>query len=386
MRLAIIVPRYGEHILGGAETQARRFAEAMAQHGWEVEAWTTCAHSHYTWENVYPQGSYWSHEVLVRRFPVTQGHQENWIKLESKLSQTGTLTNLEAYEWLDSGVHSPALYTHIAAHASRFDAVIASPYAMPLIHYAAWSAIDQVILWPCLHDEPYAYLEPTRLLLENARGAMFYSPEEASLALNRLGIRPRRHAVLGGGVVLSKGNSLQPQTVKLGSFLLYAGRLEEGKNLSLLYEYVQRYFEQHRTIRLVVIGQGPLKPPRHPAFIYPGFVSEAEKAALFHQAVALCQPSLLESFSLTIMEAWLAGRPVLVHQNCPVTQGHTQRSRGGLWFQTYEDFAGAVDWLLAHPEQAAQMGRNGKQYVLANYTWEAVVKRFDKILRAWGNG
>ena len=383
MRIAIVVPRYGDQILGGAESQARGFAEAAVQRGWEVEVWTTCARSHYTWENFYPAGVEQGNGVLIRRFPIEVWNRDRWAELEIRLAQKGWLSPAEAYDWLESGPHSPALYSYIKHNSSNYDAIIALPYLMHLVHYAAWSAENRVILWPCLHDEPYAYLEPVRLLMESVWGVMFYSPEEAELALHHLRIRLSRYAILGEGIRLGLKANTNPPDKRLGNYILYAGRLEEGKNILLLYEYVQHYFEEKSGVRLVVIGDGPIRPPRHPAFIYLGFVPEERKAALYSGALALCQPSLRESFSMTIMESWLAGRPVLVHEDCPVTRGHVQRSKGGLWFRAYEDFAGALDWLQAHPELAARMGENGRRYVLSNYTWDVILNRFEKILRDW---
>lgn len=383
MRVAVVVPRYGADVLGGAESQARGFAEAAAKKGWHVEVWTTCARSHYTWENFYPEGSSDINGVKVRRFSVAWRDRDRWVELEVKLAQQGFLSPAEAYIWLDSGPHSPSLYVHIARHAADFDVIVALPYAMPMIHYAVWSAPDNVVLWPCLHDEPYAYLETTRLLLGSVWGVMFNSPEEARLSRHRLQARIDRWAVLGEGVSLST-NPSKPPGLKANNFVLYLGRLEEGKNLPLLYEYMGRYYRIQGRIHLVIAGDGPVKPPPNRAFVNLGFVSEGEKAFLYSHAIALCQPSLRESFSLTIMESWLAGRPVLVHGDCPVTRGHVQRSKGGLWFRTYEEFAGALDWLLEHPDLAARMGENGKRYVLANYTWEAVLDRFERLIRQWG--
>ncbi len=385
MRVAVVVPRYGAGVLGGAESQARGFAEAAAKKGWEIEVWTTSARSHYTWENAYPVGALKENGVTVRRFPVVWQNRERWTELEVKLAHQGFLSSAETYAWLDSGPHSPSLYAHIACHAAEFDVIVALPYAMPLIHYAAWSALAYTVLWPCLHDEPYAYLEATRLLLESVWGVMFYSPEEARLALQRLRTRMNRYAVLGGGVSLPT-NSSKPLEVGVDQFVLYVGRLEEGKNLPLLYEYMKRYREKRREIRLVIAGDGPVRPPADRAFVYLGFVSEEEKASLYANALVLCQPSLRESFSLTVMESWLAGRPVLVHEDCPVTRGHVQRSKGGVWFRTYEEFEGALDWILAHPDLAARMGEKGRRYVLANYTWEVILNRFEALIHQWKTG
>jgi glycosyltransferase involved in cell wall biosynthesis len=126
-----------------------------------------------------------------------------------------------------------------------------------------------------------------------------------------------------------------------------------------------------------------LKPPRHRAFEYHGFVSETEKARAYGTALALCQPSLNESFSLTIMESWLAARPVLVHGQCAVTRGHVKRSKGGLWFQSYEEFTGAIEWLHSSPARAERMGENGRTYVSSNYSWEATLSRFAHIIERW---
>jgi glycosyltransferase involved in cell wall biosynthesis len=382
MRIAIVVPRYGDQVLGGAESQARGFAEAAVQRGWEVEVWTTCARSHYTWENVYPVGQEMLRGVLIRRFPVTSWDPDCQAKLNLKMAIQGYLSVNDQYAWLESGAHSTPLYQHVAQHAAEFDVVIALPYAMPLAHYAAWAAPEKMVIWPCLHNEPFVYTEPVRLWMESVWGVMFNSPEERDLALKSLQIHPARCAVLGEGVTLNL-SALPEQMDIRPDQLLYVGRLEEGKNILLLYEYVQRYFEEGNDIRLVVLGEGPLKPPLHPAFEYRGFVSEQEKARAYASSLVLCQPSLNESFSLVVMESWLAGRPVLVHGECAVTRGHVQRSKGGLWFQTYEDFAGALDWFRSHLELATRMGENGKVYVLRNYTWEIVLDRFETIFRVW---
>ncbi|MBA3534312.1 MAG: glycosyltransferase family 4 protein [Ardenticatenales bacterium] len=380
MRVAVVVPRYGADIGGGAESQARGFAEEGVRRGWQVEVWTTCVRSHYTWENVYPEGTSRLNGVLVRRFPVHLRNLEQHGRLAVKLDARQRLSSIEQYKWLEGGAHSPRLYDHVARHAKGFDAVVVLPYASPLMNLAAWAAPERVIMWPCLHDEPYAYLEPTRLLLESVWGVMFNSPEERDLAVKQLMVEMQHHVVLGEGVTLA---AHRPQTISISRDLLYVGRLEGGKNLILLYEYMQRYASEGGESRLIVVGSGPLQPPAHPAFEYRGFVSEEEKARAYTAALALCQPSLNESFSLTIMESWLAGRPVLVHGNCSVTRGHVQRSSGGLWFTSYDDFTGAIEWLRANEAGATQMGENGQQYVQSNYTWPSVVARFERLVKQW---
>jgi glycosyltransferase involved in cell wall biosynthesis len=378
MRVAIVVPRYGPEVLGGAESQARGFAEEAVGQDWDIEVWTTCAESHYTWENVYPKGRQIQEGVVIHRFPVTQSNSARHSELEVRLSRQGFMPRPDQYDWLMSGIHSVPLYQDLVHHINDFDVVIGLPYTAPLVHYAAWIAPEKVVIWPCLHDEPYAYMEPIRLLLENVFGVMFLSPEEGTLALERLGIYPLHFGVLGGGIKF-----VDPPRQVGPEGLLYLGRLEEGKNLSLLYRYVRRYYDQGGDIKLTVFGRGPLEPPRHPAFDYRGFVPEEDKALVCASSRVLCQPSVHESFSRTIMESWLASRPVLVHGECSVTKGHVRRSRGGLWFRSYEEFREAVKWFYDHPRLADRMGTNGRRYVKKNYAWQTVVSRFEGLVQRW---
>lgn len=384
MRVAIVVPRYADLIAGGAETLARGFAQEAARRGWQTEVWTTCASSHYDWRNDLPAGPSQVNGVRVHRFPITTWRADLRMRIETKLQAQGRLSRQEQFDWLESGPHSEPLYAHIAGHAGEFDAIVTLPYAIPLVHYASWIAPGRTLLWACLHDEAYAYMEPVRLLLENAGGVLFNSPEEMELATQKLEARLQRHAVLGVGALDRPPAGMVTPAPRTGPpYLLYTGRLEDGKNVRTLYHYVRRFVEAGHDLRLLVAGSGPLTPPRHRAFHYCGFVTEAEKRNLYAGALAVCQPSHNESFSLVIMESWLAGRPALVSDHCPVTRGHVERSRGGLAFRDYDEFAGAVSWLLDNPTLGERMGRNGRDYVLRNYTWEAVVDRFAAAVTGW---
>ena len=95
----------------------------------------------------------------------------------------------------------------------------------------------------------------------------------------------------------------------------------------------------------MLIGPGGVRiPERLSADILDlGFVSAQDKADAYAGALALCQPSLLESFSLVMMEAWLAGTPALVHGRCAVTRDHCLASNGGLFFEDYFEFVEALD-------------------------------------------
>jgi glycosyltransferase involved in cell wall biosynthesis len=128
--------------------------------------------------------------------------------------------------------------------------------------------------------------------------------------------------------------------------------------------------------RLVLIGRGPLAiPPGEPAFFAAGALDEQGKMDACAGALALCQPSVNESFSRVVMESWLNEVPVVVHAACAVTVGHCRRSGGGLWFREFPDFAAAVDLLADDPGLRRRLGAAGRRYVLAECSWDTVCAR-----------
>lgn len=74
------------------------------------------------------------------------------------------------------------------------------------------------------------------------------------------------------------------------------------------------------------------------------------------------------------MESWLCGRPVLVHEACEVTKHFAVDSNGGLYFGNYPEFEHCVNYILEHPNEASQMGKNGCKYVKENFDWKVVIK------------
>jgi glycosyltransferase involved in cell wall biosynthesis len=376
--------RFGRSIIGGAETLARGLTKEATRHGWVVEVWTTCATDYTTWANTLPPGTTVEDGVTVRRFPVDAWNADTFHAINKRLESLGGLDKAGEYEWVFRGPHSTALNQFVARYAAEFDAVVAMPYLHSIPFDAAWLAGDNVLLIPCLHNEPKAYLEPFRLLLESASGVVFISPEEANFAVKDLGLRIDHSAIIGSGVQYNP-----PAKAEFSEelpYLLYVGRLEQGKNIPLLYDYIRRYAEEGGKVRLVIAGDGPCRPPAGPEFEFLGPVTDVEKDRLYAGSLALCQPSWNESFSLVIMESWLAGRPVLVWSGCDVTRGHVQRSKGGLWFGNYLEFKETVAWLLKHETAAGRMGANGQQYVKKNFMWQQVFSKFERTLAGWGFG
>jgi glycosyltransferase involved in cell wall biosynthesis len=378
MRVLWVVPRFGTGIVGGAEAHVRGLATRGMPDDWTAEIATTCAVDHETWENVLPPGTSSEEGVLVHRFPVGPRDVERLWELHTAI-MSARASYADELEWLAQSVWSPTLQRFVEQEWERYDLLIFSPYPLGPTVWGAQVAPERSALMPCLHDEPYARLETVRRVVELVRGCLFNAPAEERLA--------RRLYRVADGQVVGMGYEApeQPPAAAfakprgLGPYLLYAGRLEEGKRVQVAVEYALRYAAERKDApRLVLLGRGSYRPPPEAAEIVVdgGFVSEEERRAAYAEAVALVNPSTLESLSLVLMECWLERTPALVAAGSEVMREHCELSGGGLVFDTYDDYRDALDRLLADPPLRERMGAAGQAYVLETYSWPVVRERF----------
>jgi glycosyltransferase involved in cell wall biosynthesis len=386
LKLALVAQRYGEEILGGAETFARHLAEQLRRRGARVDVLTTCAVDHLTWKNALPAGETRVHGVRVIRFPINPAWETaRYHDLHARIMFGMGLTRDEEFEWAATGAHSAALYSFIQQHEADYDFFVFIPYLFPVTLLGAHLCPQKTIIWPCLHDESYARLYPVRLLLAGARGLMLNTPAERDLAW-RLGLRHPNIRLVGFGVEGAPGDPTRArQAHNLSApYVLYSGRIEASKNVPLLINSFLHYKATYGgDLKLVLMGAGPEPVPPHPDIMAVGFQRDQAKLDLYAGALALCQPSVNESFSIVIMEAWLMKVPVMVHAQCAVTRSHARLSQGGLYFWEADDFAASLHQLVQTPALGQRLGANGWRYVTTNYNWEAVLRRFFAALAHW---
>jgi glycosyltransferase involved in cell wall biosynthesis len=389
--LAFVAPWYGRNIAGGAEAECRATARALRDRGIPVEILTTSARDHASpWTDHHPDGVTEEDGLVVRRFKVRPRDPERYARLQWRLTLCGTLTSFEEEDFVRESVNSNDLYAYLGAERDRYWYAFI-PYCFGTTWEGALVAPERSLLIPCLHDEPFAQLKWTRRVLRAVRAVCFHVPAERALAESLAGADAERFHLVGEGVdALPPGDGARfRRTHRVADpFILYAGRKAAEKNTPLLVEYFARYKLTHpgSRLRLVLIGSGGVRiPARLSADILDlGFVPLQDKADAYAAALALCQPSLLESFSLVMMEAWLAGAPSLVHGRCAVTRDHCLASNGGLFFEDYFEFVEALELLARDEALRRRMGEAGRAYVLANYTWDRVTDNYLAVLRRVG--
>jgi len=389
-RLGFVIPWYGRDIARGAEAECRATALALARRGVQVEILTTCALDHASdWVNYHPEGVTEEEGLTVRRFKVRPRDHARYWQLNSRLLMGGSLSRLEEEEFIRESIHSDDLYAFLGAERDRYWYCFI-PCLFGTTLEGALVAPERSLLIPCLHDEPYAHLRRLREVLARLRAVLFHTGAELALARRLSGNGDGAFHLVGEGVdteITGLAERFRRKYRVGDPFVISVGRKAKEKNTPLLIEYFARYQFTHprSPLRLLLVGGGYVKVPlRLFRVLDLHHLPAQDMYDACAAAVALCQPSLRESFSLVLMEAWLLGTPVLVHADCAVTREHCLEANGGLAFSDYFEFAEAVELLLADPALRQRLAANGRRYVLGRYHWDVVTASFFRVFEALG--
>lgn len=379
LRIAVVVPRYGESTGGGAEGLARWFAQRLSRRH-DVNVLTTCATDYRTWADVHPPGAARDGRVRLLRFGVPRPRDVARFDRWYREAAAGRLDVAGQVRWMrEQGPNAPGLLDHLDRHGAGYDAVIFVPY----LYATTWDGLplvaDRSLLVPALHDEPAARLAIMDRTFRLARGLAFSTSEERDFCRARFGALPAVTRLVGVGVPPPPPRPAEP--VAEDPYVLYLGRVDASKGcLDLVSKHRKARAADPAVPRLVLAGSIAMDLPDVRWLSALGFVPEERKHDLIAGATAVVLPSPYESLSLAVLEAWAHARPVFVNERSPVLVGQVRRAAGGLWYGDDAEYAEGLLALVGAPEVAARLGASGRRYTLGRFRPEAVEARLEELL------
>ena len=388
MKIALIVQRYGREILGGSETLARQLAERLARRH-EITVLTTTAKDYITWKNEFEAGEEKLRNVRIHRFPVEGERDIEEFNRFSEEIYKEKPTREQELEWLDrQGPVTPELIEFLKKEHERFDLLLFFTYLYYPTYYGLQVAPEKSVLLPTAHDEPPLKLGIFKEMFQLPSSFLFNTEAEELLVLDRFPVHKKMRETVGVGVDLldQPDPSIFRKRHNISArYFLYAGRIDGGKNLDELFRFFSFYKEEYPAsgnLQLILIGKLGMKLPESSSIRYIGFVDEAEKLSAMAGAIAVLQPSKMESFSIVTLEAFSVGTPVVVNGASPVLVDHCRKSNAGFYYRDFEEFEEIFNLLFSDRNLARSLGKNGQRYIKENYGWQKLLAQYEHVFRA----
>jgi len=386
MKIAFVIQRYGKEVMGGSELSCRLIAERLVNKGHDCTVFTTTAKDYVTWKNDYPAGESILNGVAVKRYDVQKPRDiesfnrfSDWIFFNSHNRGDELL-------WMEQqGPFSPALIDALEKEEKDHDHFVFFTYLYYNTYWGLQAVRKRKILVPTAHDEPALHLDIMSDVFARPAAFVFLTESEKAMLGRYFSFAGKYRDTVGVGVDVPRRFETPAALAKykiLSPYILYAGRIEPGKGCQELLDHFQRYSSRRPDLNLVLIGNLLMPLPAHPRIHYLGFVSPEEKNTAMAQAAVTVHPSHLESLCMAALESMAVRTPILVQASTDPLKQHCLVGNSGLYFAGYPEFALALDLLLKDRRLREALGRNGLDYVLRNYTWAQILRKYEILFNS----
>ncbi|TGL74956.1 glycosyltransferase family 4 protein [Leptospira jelokensis] len=388
-KILFITPRFLQNASGGAEKLATDYVNILKETH-DVTVCTSTAKNYVSWKNEFKPGQIEENNFKIIRFPVEQSRNINKMNsiLDRCLKAGDSVSMKDQMSFLiEQGPFCPKLVEFVSKHQFDYDLIVLIGYLYyPVVLSIPLLKVPFVIV-PTFHDEPPFRLPIYRQTYLSHYFYSFNAPEELEVYESIHRQKVNRYFLIG--TYLDDPNSkldtsnFESDESEMSFQLLTIGRIEPAKGYPTLFEYFQQWKQlNHRTdVTLKCLGSVfSMDISKEKEILFSGFVSEEKKVLEIQNSYLLLNPSAYESFSISIMESWLQEKPVLVNGMSSVMKGHCIRSQGGLYYSDSISFQRMLEYLLENKTIAKRMGKNGRKYVLSNFSKDIIKSKLNQMV------
>jgi len=282
--------------------------------------------------------------------------------------------------------------------ARRFDLLYCTSDVLPV-----WSPTPTVVALRNLNVYDRRFYDDlrTRLMfwiaklgVRRAAGVITPSEHSADLIARLLPMERERLRVVPHGISSEAFENASTAAPVSGPYVFLPANLERHKNIAVIIESLALL--EKEKVELVVAGGNDLDPAHSEELLQRAlalgvadrvhFVSHVpyeEILSYFRGAIAFVFPSLLESFGHPLLEAMLAGTPVIA-SDLPVF--HSIAGEAALYFPADDarELAEAIRAVQLQPDEAAERVQLGHRRA-AEFSWANSIDRlcavFDEVLK-----
>jgi len=289
----------------------------------------------------------------------------------------------------------------------RTPADIVSASSFPLLHmYTALSAARAsgrpCVLHGAVHPEDQWGFDRA-MIGEAVRRAQAYvgNTEYEARWVAEQGVPPARIHVAPPGVeaaVFEKPSADEARALlglRPAPVVGFIGQLGGHKGVDTLLEAMRVVWTGQPAAQLLIAGARTqfsrwleralayLPPAQRAQVVLRYDFAEAEKPVLYNAIDLLASPSGYESFGITFLEAWAAGKPVIGCRRGAVPSVVADGEDGILvGYRDVGQLAEAILLLLNRQDTARRMGDTGRKKVRERYTWRRTAEAYRHALEA----
>jgi glycosyltransferase involved in cell wall biosynthesis len=289
------------------------------------------------------------------------------------------------------GPHSGELAMWLETNIDDYDVVLAhgTPFSTAVVasEIAKRHGVPVVAL-PHMHmEDRYYHWQAYYAMFRDARRVIAAPPSSKSLFFDRIGAASV--SLPGGGVDADEFSPARLHRAREAfaslhrvdrPFVLVLGRKTAAKRYRMVVEAVDALNAHAHVVDLVVIGPDedgqPIGSPH--AFAYGSQPRDVVVGAL-SRALCLVNMSESESFGIVLLEAWLAGRPVVAARKCAAFADLVVHGENGFLADTVDDVARAIETYLSDEATARHYAGAG-QALARSFEWSRLAASVEEVL------
>lgn len=277
------------------------------------------------------------------------------------------------------------------------DVIISGPLPTTITLYASlvkklFFPKSKLIINASFHEsDPDFTRKPLIKVLKSADLIWTLTKHETKTLVEKYQIPKKQTILLGNGI--DQKLLLIKETNYTFQNILFIGSFAAHKNVGTLISAFSLLHQKHPKTTLTLAGQKtlhfpiiqkqisnlPLNVKKNIKII--DFASDKKILDLIDNCQILVQPSLQESFGLTIIEASSRKKPVIV-SNISSMSEIVSNTKSGLIFQqkSVTDLSQKLKFLINNPKECQLLGENGYNYVSQHYTWDIIGRKLESAI------
>jgi glycosyltransferase involved in cell wall biosynthesis len=158
-------------------------------------------------------------------------------------------------------------------------------------------------------------------------------------------------------------------------FILVLGRKAGAKGYRQIIDAVEQINREGVDLQAVLIGPDDDGiPVDSPNAVYLGRQPRNVVRGALLSCIALCNMSVSESFGIVLLEAWLAGKPVIANKDCSAFHDMAIHEKNAILVKQNE-LQAAIQRLVLDPQLGQILAKEGKALV-SKFSWTKVTDEF----------